>query len=141
MVNRWDFSVKDLSAAPPGSPLAFSKIYSLIHLCCCHMASLLPLPPLPSPSITPSIPLPESQSHSSQGPPILVCPSVPLSAPLFPFPSHFLPPCSIGTGPSVCLASARISKVSVDLVLLPSAIDVSLRDQGWHKGPVSCKQY
>lgn len=35
-------AARNLPAAPPGSPLAPPLIYSLIHLCCCHMASLCP---------------------------------------------------------------------------------------------------
>lgn len=44
---------KDLTAAPPGSPLSFPLIYSLIHLYCCHMASLSPIHPFATPSIIP----------------------------------------------------------------------------------------
>lgn len=89
IVNRCASSREDLPAAPPGSPLALSLIYSLIHLCCCHMASLA-LPPL---STTPSIipPLPPSPfsyltvAHLG-GLSIRVCPSILPSIPsTFPF--------------------------------------------------------
>lgn len=46
IVNHCASSREDLPAAPPGSPLALPLIYSLIHLCCCHMASLSLPPPL-----------------------------------------------------------------------------------------------
>lgn len=39
---------EDLTATPPGSPLAPPLIYSLIHSCCYHMASLCP-PSFPAP--------------------------------------------------------------------------------------------
>lgn len=53
IVNHCTSSWEDLTAAPPGSPLAFPLIYSLIHLYCCHMASLSLTPPSPTPSIIP----------------------------------------------------------------------------------------
>lgn len=55
IVNHCASSREDLPAAPPGSPRALPLIYSLIHLCCCHMAPPLlhyPFhhpPPPPSP--------------------------------------------------------------------------------------------
>lgn len=86
--------VEDLSAVPPGSSLASSKIYGLIHLCCCHMPPLPP-PPWASPSITPSPP-----SHLGG-------------------PSSSRPRSSSG-------AAAFVSKVSADLMALPSAAGASL---------------
>lgn len=56
-------SWEDQPPAPPGNPLALPLIYSLIHLCCCHMASLSLHPPSVTPSIIPlSLP---SSSHIS----------------------------------------------------------------------------
>lgn len=94
-MNRCASSREDLPAAPPGSPLALPLIYSLIHLCCCHMASLSLTTPLPysfhhPPS--PSLPLLISQSCSSRRP---LNQGMPLHSPLppvhFSFPL-FLPP-------------------------------------------------
>lgn len=96
IVNHCTSSREDLPAAPPGSPPALPLIYSLIHLCCCHMASLSLPPPhlrysLHHPPLPPSLPLLISQSCSSRGP---LNQGMPLHSPLpstFPFPL-FLPP-------------------------------------------------
>lgn len=84
IVDHCASSREDLLAAPPGSPLAHPLIYSLIHLCCCHMASLSlsPPPPLLLPSSpSPSRPLHISQSCSSRGP---LNQGLPLHSPLPP---------------------------------------------------------
>lgn len=59
---------EDLTAAPPGSPLTLSLIYSLIHLCCHHLASLTLPPSLLLPSSPLSLPLFISPNCSSLGP-------------------------------------------------------------------------
>lgn len=111
----------DLPAAPPGSSLALPLIYSLIHLFCCHMASLFfPLPsPAPSfhhPPLLPSLLL-ISLSCSSQGPlspgkPLH--PPIPPSLPLLPLSSCLLPPCSVATGPPppclLCLCCSSLPR-------------------------------
>lgn len=95
---------EDLPAVPPGSPLALPLIYSLIHLRCCHMASLV-LPPR-----SPSVLLLISQSCSSRGLSIRVCPCILPSLPsTFPFPSPspaFCLPALLQQGTSASFASA-----------------------------------
>lgn len=130
-------SREDLPAAPPGSPLALPLIYSLIHLCCCHMASLFLPPPSPAPSITPfpSLPLLISQSCSSRGP---LNQGMPLHSLLPPFHfsfSLFLPPLAfclpalLQQGPLPPSPMLQFTpKVSADPILPPSAIDVSLSE-------------
>lgn len=117
---------EDLPAAPPGSPLALPLIYSLIHLRCCHMASLV-LPPR-----SPSVLLLISQSCSSRGLSIRVCPCILPSLPsTFPFPS---PPllsasllcCNRAPLPPSPLLQQFTPKVSADPILPLSAIDVPL---------------
>lgn len=107
-------SREDLPAAPPGSPLALPLIYSLIHLRCCHMASLVLPPRSPTPSIIPALP-PSSFSYlrvahlgasqSGYAPPFSP-PSPPLFLSPLPPSSCFLPPCSVATGPPASFASA-----------------------------------
>lgn len=106
IVNHCASSSEDLLAAPPGSPLALPLIYSLIHLCCCHMAPPPP-PPLPlpssSPSLLPSLPLLISQSCSSWGPLNQGIPlhfPLPLSHPLFFF--SFFSLLSLSASPLCC---------------------------------------
>lgn len=116
IVNRCASSREDLPAAPPGSPLALPLIYSLIHLSCCHMASLA-LPPLSTtPSIIPALP-PSPFSYLTVahlgGLSIRVCPSFsPPFPPLFlsPLPpsSCFLPPRAVATGPPAYFAYAAV---------------------------------
>lgn len=133
MVKQCVSSGDDLPAAPPGSPLALTLIYSLIHLCCCHMASLY-LPPTP-PLLLPSSPSPLliSQSCSSRGP---LNQGMPLHSPLPPFhffPPLFLPPLALSQPALLQQGPLRpppllqfTAKVSADPILPPSAIEVSL---------------
>lgn len=94
IVNHCASSREDLPAAPPGSPLAHPLIYSLIHLCCCHMASLSLPPSSTTPSIIPILPpSPFSYLRVAHlgGLSIRVCPSILPSLPsTFPFPSSSL---------------------------------------------------
>lgn len=142
IVKRCASSREDLPAAPPGSPLALPLIYSLIHLCCCHMASLSFPPPPPS-LLLPSSPLPPSclfsPSHISE----LLISGASQSGNARPFctPSHplflchssslhfaFLPLFSVAaTGaPLPPLPMLQFTpKVRTDPILPPSAIDIS----------------
>lgn len=106
--SMWSWIVKqcassrdDLPAAPPGSPLALTLIYSLIHLCCCHMASLSLPPPSTTPSIIP-LSLPPLFSYLRVahlgGLSIRACPAIPPS-----LPSTFLFPSSSLLSLSACL--------------------------------------
>lgn len=132
-MNRCASSREDLPAAPTGSPLALPLIYSLIHLCCCHMASLSLTTPLPysfhhPPS--PSLPLLISQSCSSRRP---LNQGMPLHSPLPPVHFSFppLPPSSalLQQGPLPPSPMLQFTpKVSADPILPPSAIDVSLSE-------------
>lgn len=92
IVNHCASSCKDLTAAPPGSPLASPLIYSLIHLYCCHMASLSLPPPSSTPSSIPLFLPPVSHisellilgaSQSKHAPQFSVRPSIPPSPLLF----------------------------------------------------------
>lgn len=116
IVNHCASSREDLPAAPPGSPLALPLIYSLIHLCCCHMASLSLPPPSATPSIIPlSLPPPShisellisGASQSGHAPPFSP-PSRPLFFSPLPPSSCFLPPCSVATGPPASFAYAAV---------------------------------
>lgn len=116
IVNHCASSREDLPAAPPGSPLALPLIYSLIHLCCCHMASLSLPPPFATPSIIPlSLPPPShisellisGASQSGHAPPFSP-PSRPLFFSPLPPSSCFLPPCSVATGPPASFAYAAV---------------------------------
>lgn len=92
ILNHCTFSQEDLTAAPPGSPLALPLIYSLIHLYCCHMASLSLPPHSSTPTIIPlSLPPPShiselliSRASQSRHAPPFSHPSLP---PTFLFPS------------------------------------------------------
>lgn len=111
---------EDLTAAPPGSPLTLSLIYSLIHLCCHHLASLTLPPSLLLPSSPLSLPLFISPNCSSLGPLDQAKPlhslMLLLLALFFPFPvfiSYSLHPCSVATGPPIfllCLCCSSLSR-------------------------------
>lgn len=118
IVDHCASSREDLLAAPPGSPLAHPLIYSLIHLCCCHMASLSLSPPLHysfhHPPLPP-VPFTYLRVAHLGGLSIRVCPSIlPFLPPVhFYFPlalpsSRFLPPRSVATGPPASFACAAV---------------------------------
>lgn len=140
IVNHCTSSWEDLTAAPPGSPLAFPLIYTLIHLYCCHMASLSLTPPSPTPSIIPLFLPPLSHisellilgaSQSKHAPQFPVRSSLPPSFLLFfsllsVFPTS---PPLLQQGPFAPSPVLQFTpKVSTDPILPPSAIDASLSE-------------
>lgn len=134
------WSYENLPAAPPGSPLALPLIYSLIHLCCCHMASLLPpILSLPPPSHISEL-LISGASPSRYAP--LPSPRMSTFIPSTPSPSLLsppsAPPLSCNRAPCLFLQccsslprSAQIRSCHRQRLMYPWATR-------W--GPVSCKR-